>query len=121
MIAEMLFGSAKAEAARARGEKGKMFDWDKAAEIIREHKPSEAVAGLSSDMKWTAGVIYRNGAPVPREETYVYLSSMWATPVLVLDDGAEIPCWKVPPTDMDRDPDIYWPPSARAILNGGAR
>ena len=37
-----------------------VFDWHKAAEIIRDKKPSEAEAGLSQDWEWTGGVIYRD-------------------------------------------------------------
>ena len=32
-----------------RGNEMKVFDWDKAAQLIKEHNPKEAIAGLSED------------------------------------------------------------------------
>lgn len=65
-----------------RGCEKKVFDWDKAAEIIKERKPQDAVAGLKEDMEWTCAPIYEDGQPVCNGETY--LASNWATPVLEL-------------------------------------
>ena len=62
---------------------GKVFDWDKAAKIIKERRPKTASAGLSEDWEWTGGTIYENGKPVKNE--YTYLASRWATPILILD------------------------------------
>jgi len=101
----------------ARGEvnRGKplmVFDWDRAAQIIRDRQAHDASAGLSGDWEWTGGPILADGKPVPREETYVYLASTWATPEL--DIGGEIiDCWKH--TD-EWDAHTFWPPSALAIL-----
>lgn len=103
-------------AAIAAGNVGKVFDWIKAAQIIRDRKPTEAVAGLSADMEWTAGTIYRDGKPVPSDESPTYLSSTWATPVLVLDDGEEIPCFLPKPDAPGWDSDTSWPPEAIAEL-----
>lgn len=99
-------------AAKERGEAVNVFDWDKAAALIKERKPQEAEAGLASDYKWTRGTIYRDGKIVTDE--YTYLASNWATPMLILD-GEEIPCHR------DRegsgwDAKTKWPDSARALL-----
>lgn len=92
----------------------KTFDWDKAARLILEHKPQEAVAGLASDMEWTSGLVYRDGKIVDESDTYVYLSSNWATPVLVLD-GEEFDCFK-----SVKEPGFtYWTESALKILEAG--
>lgn len=103
----------------------RVFDWDTAARIIREQRPYEAEAGLLEDMGFTCGTIYRNGEL--DLESYTYLSSTWATPVLVLysldSDGenvtTQIPC-HVPraaaPEEWWRG--VKWPDSARAILRG---
>ena len=91
---------------------GKVFDWDKAAEIIKERKPETASAGLSEDWFWTAGTIYENGRPV---KSGTYLSSTWATPVLRLD-GEEIVCYR-PKGYNGWNEDTRWPKSALKILN----
>lgn len=97
-----------------RGRDSRVFDWDKAARMIREHKPKEAVAGLASDMEWTAGVIYRDGKIV--DDEYTYLSSTWATPVLLLDDE-EHDCF-VMKSETTFDSGTKWPDTARAIVEG---
>ena len=93
----------------------RVFDWHKAAELIREHKPSVAVAGLGDDWGETAGRIYQDGAPVPEERTCVYLASTWATPEIRLDNRVEeCWCWK---DETEWNAKTYWPESALAILN----
>lgn len=68
------------------------FDWDKAAEIIKEklklHHDLKAEAGLQGDWDYTGGVIFENGKPTNDE--YTYLQSNWAKPTLILEwDGEE--------------------------------
>lgn len=68
------------------------FDWDKAANIIKEklieHPDLKAEAGLQGDWDYTGGVIFENGKPSNQE--YTFLSSNWATPTLILEwDGEE--------------------------------
>jgi hypothetical protein len=92
-----------------------VFDWIKAAQIIAERNPAEAVAGLSSDMEWTSGTIWRDGIPVPKENTYTYLASTWATPVLEID-GEEIPCFRMESETPNWNESTYWPEEARAAL-----
>lgn len=46
-----------------RGKERMVFDWDKAAEIIRDRKPKWAIAGLQRDMEWTSGMIYEMVCP----------------------------------------------------------
>jgi hypothetical protein len=94
----------------------KVFDWLKAAELIRERKPEEACAGLAGDWEYTGGAIYRNGAPVPKDETYVYLASNHATPGIELD-GETIPCFKLKSQTPGWGAETYWPEEALAILN----
>lgn len=97
-----------------RGKDLMVFDWDKAAEIIKKEKPIEAVAGLSSDMEWTSGTIFSEGKPV--QDCYTFLSSTWATPVLVLDDNNEIPCYKMQSEVPEWDSHTKWPESSLRIL-----
>lgn len=93
----------------------KVFDWVKAAEILKERKPHSAIAGLSSDMEWTSGTIWENGEPIPKDETYTYLASVWATPVLEID-GEEIPCFKMQSEVPAYNAETYWPEDALAVI-----
>ena len=98
----------------------RVFDWDKAAAILRG---THAAAGLEEDWSWTSGSILSDGEIVPQEKTYTYLASPWATPLLRIDDEVEVDCWRY------RDgwgSDTYWPESAVKIftsdtipVNGG--
>ena len=98
----------------AKGNPRKVFDWDQAAKRIAETKPRAADAGLEGDLEWTGGAIWRDGAIVPQEETYTYLASTWATPILILD-GEEEPCWKWEEETPGWDSGTYWPESARLL------
>jgi hypothetical protein len=100
----------------SQGRPIRVFDWLTAAKIIRERQPTVASAGLSGDWEWTGGDIYRNGEPVPSDDTYTYLASTWATPELDLD-GDVIDCW-VWQADSGWDSDTYWPAEALAVLRG---
>lgn len=106
---------AKNLAAINAGEKPRVFDWDKAAEIIKERGTKEASAGLSQDWEWTGGTILSKGEPVMND--YTYLASNWAIPELEVD-GEIIECWKYK-EDTEWDCDTKWPKSALNILKGG--
>lgn len=93
-----------------------VFDWDKAAKIIKECDATEAAAGLEGDWGYTGGPIFANGKPVPAEETYVYLASTWATPQLEVA-GDVIDCYKMQSETPEWDAGTYWPESALKILN----
>src|SRR5688572_10246480 len=75
------------------------FDWDKAAQIIKEvfekHPDLIAEAGLQGDWAHTGGVIFKKGFPTNDE--YTYLSSNWAKPTLILSwsgmEMQEIECF----------------------------
>ena len=98
-----------------------VFDWNKAALIIKKRQPSRATAGLSGDWEWTGGTIFSDGKPVPIDDTYTYLASTWATPELGID-GDIIECYLMEdqmPKEWGDDPaHVYWPQSARDILEG---
>jgi hypothetical protein len=104
---------AAAEAAGTTSDR--VFDWDKAAEIIKERQPEWAAAGLIEDWGYTGGTIYSDGAPESPDDTYTYLASNWATPTLVINDSEEIECW-VPMTEDGWNEHTYWPDSALKIL-----
>lgn len=94
-----------------------IFDWNTAAEIIRENKPAFAVAGLQGDLEWTAGTIYKNGNAFL--DDYTFLASTWATPVIILDeDGDEIPCFKMEGEHPGWNSDTKWPMSSLEKLYG---
>lgn len=98
-----------------RGREPMVFDWDRAAEIIKERGAIKASAGLSEDWEWTGGTILENGVPVPADETYTYLSSTWATPELCVD-GETMECYKMQSDMPGWDSSTYWPDSAKAKL-----
>ena len=95
----------------------KVFDWDKAARILRDRGAKEASAGLEEDWFWTGGEILRKGKPLARDATYTYLASCWATPVLrVGRDTME--CWVWGSKAPEWDAETFWPESALKIFNG---
>lgn len=96
-----------------------VFDWVEAAQRIKAAGATEASAGLSGDWDWTGGDILRDGKPIPREETYTYLASTWATPELDIGNGPE-PCFKLQDKTPGWDSGTYWPPEALAIMAGNA-
>ena len=98
-----------------KGKEQKVFDWDKAASIIKERQPEQAVAGLKEDMVYTAGVIWEHGHIVT--DSYTYLASTWSTPVLVIDDCDIIPCYLMK-SETTYTSGTVWPESALAIIKG---
>lgn len=97
----------------------KVFDWNKAAKLIKENYLDEVVfAGLSGDMEYTSGCIFRDGHPI--HDDYTYLSSTWATPVLAVGNNIdgnyeEIQCY-VMEHETEWDDSTKWPQSALDIL-----
>ena len=108
-------GAARSAAAKRRGGVGKVFDWDKAARRILETQAFNASAGLAGDWGCTSGEIWRDGKPVPQEDTYIYLASPWATPELDIDGNIE-DCW-IAADQTEWNSGTYWPDSALAIIN----
>jgi hypothetical protein len=96
-----------------RGNEMKVFDWNKAARLIKEQKVNYASAGLSGDWEYTSGNILENGEP--NFDDYTYLASTWATPEIVID-GEFIDCY-VMESQTEWDSGTKWPQSALDILN----
>jgi hypothetical protein len=94
-----------------------VFDWEQAAQMIVERKAQSASAGLAEDWEWTGGPILKDGIPIPKNETYVYLASTWARPLLEID-GVEFPCFRMKSQSPGWDEKTYWPQEALNILNG---
>lgn len=92
------FLAENANQAKAQGKKIMAFDWDKAAEIIKntfiQHPDLVAEAGLQGDWAYTGGCIFAEGEAIISE--YTYLSSNWAKPTLILSwagcEQQEIEC-----------------------------
>lgn len=114
-IEGMFVGRAKSEAAMIRGDSMMYFDWDKAAQIIKERGATNAEAGLGGDWDHTGGPIWQDGKIVDPEDTYTYLGSLWAVPELDVD-GELIECYTTDES-MGWDEETYWPDSARAIVS----
>lgn len=109
-----------------RGKPLKVFDWNKAATLIKKYGATNARAGLERDWGYTGGTILTDGKPVI--DDYTYLASTWATPQIEINDE-EIDCYimedKVPEEWFEsikgRDKNhahIKWPKSALDILKG---
>lgn len=98
-----------------RGKELMVFDWDKAATLIKERNAQEASAGLSGDWGWTGGDILRDGQIIT--DDYTFLASTWATPELGID-GEIIPCYRMKSDTPGWDYDTKWPESAMAIFVG---
>ena len=96
-----------------RGREVMVFDWDKAAELIKETKPQIATAGLRDDWEYTGGTIWESGKPVC--DSYTYLSSTWAVPELSLD-GEVIPCYRMQSEVPEWGSGTKWPESALEIV-----
>lgn len=115
-IEGMYYGSSKCKSSSTF----KAFDWLKAAELIRKHKPKVAEAGLQGDWNCTVTTIYCDEQPcLKNEHDSHYLLSLWTTPLLVID-GVEIECFKEYAEDdfAMGDPNDLWPAEAIAILKG---
>jgi hypothetical protein len=52
---------------------------------------------------------------MPRENTYVYLASNWATPEIEIH-GTTMDCWRYEDETEGWNEKTYWPESARKIL-----
>lgn len=92
-----------------------IFDWKKAARIIKERKAKNASAGLSGDWEWTGGDILQDGEPLSKEETYCFLASTWAIPELEVD-GDLMECYCMQSETPGWNYGTFWPEEALAIL-----
>lgn len=94
----------------------KVFDWDKAAQIIKEKDIQDAEAGLAEDWTHTNYTIIEGGKPTERDpySCGAYLSSTWATPILMVGDEP-IECY-VMESQTEWDHNTHWPESALKIL-----
>lgn len=100
-----------------RGKEKMVFDWDKAARLIKEKSPKLAMAGLRGDWEYTGGIIYADGQPDKHSDTF--LSSTWAVPELDID-GEVIPCYRMASEVPKWGSKTKWPKSAMDILKGDA-
>lgn len=103
----------RAQAAATSGARMRVFDWIKAAQLIKERNPEEVYAGLGEDWENTSGVIYRSGHPTPLSGC-AYLSSIWATPKIDIDCDI-IDCWRYE-DETGWNARTHWPEEAKAIL-----
>jgi len=96
-----------------RGNELMVFDWDKAAKLIKDRDVKEASAGLSGDWEWTSGEIFTNGKPNMND--YTYLASTWATPQIEIEDEI-IDCYKMASEVPKWNASTKWPKSALDLL-----
>lgn len=96
----------------------RVFDWDKAARIIKDNDYKNVKAGLDEDWYATSDAILING--VPYMESNSFLMSNWATPIMIIldddnDGDTAIPCWCYK-TECEWDAYTQWPDSALQIF-----
>lgn len=88
-----------------------VFDWEKAARLIREKKPYIAHAGLEDSWEREYRKIYQGGLPVYSETFH----SPNKKPVLIMNSSEPIPCCKMEYDTNGMEP---WPREALDILEG---
>lgn len=98
-----------------KGKKYRVFDWDKAAKILKENNVKNAEAGLSGDWDYTSGTILEDGK-IPTK-TSTYLASNWAIPQLQYDDKI-IDCF-IMEDETEWDMNTFWPESAKKHFTNG--
>ena len=91
-----------------------VFDWDRAALLIKTYKPQLAEAGLWKDWSWTGCTIYRGGKIVSSDDGH--LSSCWAIPELILDDAESVACFRYVEESPGWESDTKWPATALEML-----
>ena len=116
MFPDSMEAFAKGKEAMKEGRKSKIFDWDRAAMILRQRGVEYAEAGLAGDWFYTGGPILKDKIPVDPDRTYTYLSSLWAIPQLFID-GEYIDCWIWEEDSPGWNEKTYWPMSALNIFN----
>ena len=97
-----------------RGNEEMVFDWNKAATLIKDRKPKNASAGLRGDWEYTGDTIYKDGKPVGNCDPY--LASTWAVPELYMD-GDIVECYRMAHEVPRWNANTKWPQSALEILN----
>jgi hypothetical protein len=97
-----------------RGKEEMVFDWDKAAKLIKDSGFKDASAGLSGDWGYTSGEIFINGKP--KMSDYTYLASTWATPQIEID-GEYYDCYRMESETPNWHSKTMWPNSALKIIN----
>lgn len=95
----------------------RVFDWNKAARVLRDRDETTCKACIIEDYNETVGFILVDGRPAI-DHPLPYLSSCWGTPCLVFENGDSMPCWIPQSESPDWTGYTYWPESARNILKG---
>lgn len=96
-----------------RGKELMVFDWDKAAKMIKDSGAACASAGLSGDWEWTGGVIFRDGKVLNSE--YTFLASTWSKPEIEID-GVIHECFVMQSETDGWGSGTKWPESALLII-----
>jgi len=102
----------------------KVFDWDKAANIIKDKIKIydgawNCSAGLEHE-EWTEDDIMIDGEPYLKSKAYLAsdYGAFWATPILILSYGKIIECWAYSKDKPEWNTRTVWPKSALDILKG---
>ena len=96
-----------------RGRERMVFDWEKAAQIIKKSNATTASAGLRGDWEYTGGRIWKDGKPCT--DSYTYLASTWSTRQLKIS-GKMYDCYRMESETPGWGAKTKWPPEALAII-----
>ena len=115
------FFSDRGRVAKKENKPFMVFDWDKAASIIKDRLSKQpdlvAEAGLQRDWDCTGGIIFEKGKPV--SDSYTYLCSNWAVPTLILSWGGDeqeaVACW-LKESDCRFNEESKWDDNSLSIL-----
>lgn len=98
----------------------KVFDWQRAVQILKENKIQNAWAGMEEDWEDTFAQILEDGKPVIEglNSHNLYLVSIHATPVLTTDSLGIIECYrKGDQVSKEWIKESTWPEVALAAFN----
>lgn len=97
-----------------RGLDSYMFDYVKAAHLIKEYAHDKTVkAGLNGDFNNTSRIVYGGGKIC--QSSFVYTVSLWGVPTLAFDNWM-VECYNIRSGPEGKDWEGFWPPETMEIL-----
>ena len=94
-----------------------VFDWDKAARLIKKRNAKFAYAGLEEDWVDTSGVIWDSSKGGIVRNKKLFLASTWTKPIIEVN-WSKYRCYRRKSKTPGWDELTVWPDSAMAIVEG---
>lgn len=95
-----------------------IFDWNKAATIIKANNPKKAYAYVGSLRKHTEVTIWQNDTIMPKTPSFLISYDNFGGGIHLGCDGFATPCSVLLSNTDGWNRDTWWPASAVEILNG---